>query len=68
MPVCVWCSWKRRRSSAVAVSGERPMNAAKARTYREGFRMPSSRDLSAGGEVVVFGVRKPPRKEPAGAG
>jgi hypothetical protein len=25
MPLCVWCSWKRRRSSAVAVSGERPM-------------------------------------------
>jgi hypothetical protein len=24
MPVCVWCSWNRRRSSAVAVSGDRP--------------------------------------------
>jgi hypothetical protein len=24
-PVSVWCSWKRRTSSAVAVSGERPM-------------------------------------------
>jgi hypothetical protein len=34
MPVCVWCSWKRRRSSAVAVSGERPMKAANARTLR----------------------------------
>ena len=31
-PVCArWC-WKRRKSSAVAVSGERPMNAANART------------------------------------
>jgi len=34
MPLRVWCSWKRRRSSAVAVSGERPMKAAKARTWR----------------------------------
>jgi hypothetical protein len=34
MPLCVWCSWKRRRSSAVAVSGERPMKAANARTFR----------------------------------
>jgi len=34
MPLCVWCSWKRRRSSAVAVSGERPMKAANARTLR----------------------------------
>jgi hypothetical protein len=33
-PLCVWCSWKRRNSSAVAVSGERPMKAAKARTWR----------------------------------
>jgi hypothetical protein len=34
MPVCVWCNWKRRRSSAVAVSGERLMKAANARTLR----------------------------------
>ena len=34
MPICVWCSWKRRRSSTVAVSGERPMKAANARTLR----------------------------------
>jgi hypothetical protein len=34
MPACVWCSWKRRRSSAVAVSGERPMKAANAFTQR----------------------------------
>ena len=34
MPVCVWCSWKRRRSSAVAVSGDRPMKAANDRTLR----------------------------------
>jgi hypothetical protein len=34
MPICVWCSWKRRRSSPVAVSGERPMKAANARTLR----------------------------------
>jgi TolB-like protein len=34
MPVCVWCSWKRRKSSAVAVSGDRPMKAANARTLR----------------------------------
>jgi len=34
MPICVWCSWKRRRSSAVAVLGERPMKAANARTLR----------------------------------
>jgi hypothetical protein len=34
MPLCVWWSWKRRRSSAVAVSGERPMKAANARTFR----------------------------------
>jgi hypothetical protein len=34
MPICVWCSWKRRRSSAVAVSGERPMKAANDRTWR----------------------------------
>jgi len=34
MPLCVWCSWKRRSSSAVAVSGDRPMKAAKARTWR----------------------------------
>jgi hypothetical protein len=33
-PVCVWCSWKQRRSSAVAVSGDRPMKAANARTFR----------------------------------
>ena len=32
MPLCVCCSWNRRRSSAVAVSGDRPMKAAKART------------------------------------
>jgi hypothetical protein len=29
-----------------------------------GFRMPAGRDLSDG---AVAGVRKPPRKEPAGA-
>jgi hypothetical protein len=34
MPLRVWCSWKRRRSSAVAVSGDRPMKAANARTLR----------------------------------
>ena len=33
-PLCVWCSWKRRNSSAVAVSGDRPMKAANARTWR----------------------------------
>jgi len=30
----------------------------------EGFRMPAGRDLSGG---AAAGVRKPPRKEPAGA-
>ena len=30
----VWCSWNRRRSSAVAVSGDRPIKAANARTWR----------------------------------
>jgi hypothetical protein len=34
IPFCLWCSWKRRRSSAVAVSGERPIKAANARTLR----------------------------------
>ncbi len=34
MPLCLWCSWKRRRSSAVAVSGDRRMKAANARTRR----------------------------------
>jgi hypothetical protein len=34
MPIRVWCSWKRRRSSAVVVSGDRPMKAANARTWR----------------------------------
>jgi hypothetical protein len=34
IPLCVWCSWKRRRSSAVAVSGGRRMKAANARTLR----------------------------------
>ena len=34
MPIRVWCSWNRRRSSAVAVSGERPIKAANARTWR----------------------------------
>jgi hypothetical protein len=34
MPICIWCSWKRRRSSAVAVSGDRPIKAANARTWR----------------------------------
>jgi hypothetical protein len=34
MPLCVWCSWKRRRSSAIAVSGDRPIKAANARTCR----------------------------------
>jgi hypothetical protein len=32
--ICVWCSWKRRRSSAVAVSGDRPIKAVNARTCR----------------------------------
>ena len=27
IPICVWCSWKRRRSSAVAVSGDRRIKA-----------------------------------------
>ncbi len=35
MPACVWCSWKRRRSSAAAVSGERAMKAANAFTQRD---------------------------------
>jgi hypothetical protein len=34
MPIRVWCSWKRRRSSAVAVSGDRLMKAANDRTWR----------------------------------
>src|SRR5215831_435755 len=34
MPIRVWCSWNRRRSSAVAVSGERLMKAANDRTWR----------------------------------
>src|SRR5215472_2840034 len=34
MPIRVWCSWNRRRSSAVAVSGERLMKAANDRTCR----------------------------------
>jgi hypothetical protein len=34
MPLSLWCSWKRRTSSAVAVSGDRPMKAANARTSR----------------------------------
>ena len=34
MPIRVWCSWNRRRSSAVAVSGDRPIKAANARTWR----------------------------------
>jgi hypothetical protein len=33
--------------------------------YGEGFRMPACRNRAA---VVKAGVRKPPRKEPAGAG
>ena len=33
--------------------------------FGEGFRMPAGRDLSTG---AAAGVRKPPRKEPAGAG
>ena len=28
-PLWVWCNWNRRRSSAVALSGERPRKAAK---------------------------------------
>jgi hypothetical protein len=31
-PVSVWCSWKRRRSSGVALSGERPRKAVKVLT------------------------------------
>jgi hypothetical protein len=34
MPIRVWCSWNRRRSSAVAVSGDRPIKAANDRTWR----------------------------------
>jgi hypothetical protein len=34
MPLWVWCSWKRRRSSAVAVSGDRPRKPANDRTWR----------------------------------
>jgi hypothetical protein len=34
MPLSVWYSWKRRRSSAVAVSGRRPRKAANACTFR----------------------------------
>jgi hypothetical protein len=34
MPVSVWCSWKRRTSSTVAVSGERPRKAANVLTCR----------------------------------
>ena len=34
MPLCLWCSWKRRRSSAVAVSGDLRIKAANARTRR----------------------------------
>jgi hypothetical protein len=33
-PVSVCSSWKQRRSSGVAVSGERPRNAAKVLTWR----------------------------------
>jgi hypothetical protein len=36
-PVSVWCSWKRRTSSAVAVSGERPMKAENVLTCRIGY-------------------------------
>jgi len=31
-PVSVWCNWKRRRSSGIAVSGERPRKAVKVLT------------------------------------
>jgi hypothetical protein len=31
-PVAVWCSWKRRRSSGVALSGEPPRKAVKGLT------------------------------------
>jgi len=34
MPIRVWCSWNRRRSSAVAVSGDRPIKVANDRTWR----------------------------------
>jgi len=33
-PVCAWWCWKRRKSSAVAESGDRPTKAANARTLR----------------------------------
>jgi phage terminase large subunit GpA-like protein len=33
-PASVWCSWKRRTSSAVAVAGERPMKAKNVLTCR----------------------------------
>jgi hypothetical protein len=33
-PVCAWRCWNRRRSSAVAVSGDRLIKAANARTLR----------------------------------
>jgi hypothetical protein len=41
-PLCLWCGCKRRSSSAVAVSGDRPMKAAKARTWRMSSRRVSS--------------------------
>ena len=48
-----------RNSSRLAACTD----VAKVRS-REGFRMPAGRDLYAGDGA---GVRKPPRKEPAGA-
>jgi hypothetical protein len=33
-PLSVRCTWNRRTSSAVAISGERPRNLAKASTWR----------------------------------
>jgi hypothetical protein len=33
-PASIWLAWKRRTSSAVAVSGERPRNLANASTWR----------------------------------
>jgi hypothetical protein len=33
-PASLWCTWKRRRSSAVALAGERPRNSERALTAR----------------------------------
>jgi hypothetical protein len=51
MPLCRWCSWKRRTSSSVAVSGERPMKAAVAR--QSGWEDSDNQDENPG---VAAGV------------